>query len=485
MIVLVKIDDMSGAKDVPYALLYLGDALEKAGYEVKVFHVCDGDLKKVVRFVKNNKPLFVGISVCTGVVTSLSARVSKDIRKVSDVPIVWGGVHPSTLPRQVLSEDYVDYVVIGEGEHTSVELANEISKKKKNLSDVRGIAYKKRGKVVVNEPRPFETDLGKFGIAWHLVDIGSYVKNRCMSYGSERMITYLSSRGCPHRCAFCYNKMFNKNTWRPFPEKRVVDDIEMLKEEYDIDGVFFWDDNFFVDRRRAISIVEKIDLSWHGEIRAGYVNDTLMKKVSRTKCSLLFTGAESGSNRVLKMIKKDMHVDDVVKMNNLCKKYEVPFMCSFVVGFPDEEWSEILSTINFMFRLVKDYPDNPFGHIIGAYIPYPGSDLYDVAITHGFKPPERTEDWDIMYRYSVDFDLPWIDIKKLDALLKGYHTWTSSCVTKTPWRLDLKVMKWLYEARVRNDFFFAPYDIYFHRGLKFSVKRVLRRLGVRLPSQVD
>lgn len=483
MIVLVKMDDLSGMRDIPYALLFLGDSLEKAGYEVKVFHGKDTDIKEITKFVKNNGPLFVGISTCTGTPTSNSSILSRSIRNACDVPIVWGGVHPSILPEQTLSESYVDFVVIGEGENTIVELADAL-KNKRDLANILGIGYKKNGKVTINPQRPFETDLGKFDIAWHLIDVESYIHRRGITFDSRRMITYIASRGCPHRCAFCYNVMFNKSKWRPFPIKKVIDDVLMLKREYSVDGIFFWDDNFFVDRRRALDIVKRIDMEWQGEIRAHSLDDALAKKLVLYRCKLLLVGAESGNDMILKFIKKDITTNDLIKANNLCKKHRLPLMCSFIIGFPGESWDEILSTVNFMFKLTKEYPENPVGHLLGVYMPYPGSELYASAVKAGFKSPKRTEDWSVLERYRSDFNLPWLDNKKIDALLKGYHTWTSSNVTKTLWRFDLRLMKVLYEFRVRTNNFNTPYEIYIHRYLRAKSKRLLKSMGFKLPSDV-
>jgi len=485
MIVLVKMDDLSGkTRDVPYSLLFLGNSLEKAGYEVQVFHETDAEIKRITRFVKNNMPEFVGISTCSGVPTNYSARLSKSIKSVCDVPIVWGGVHPTILPEQTLKENYVDFVVIGEGEHTIVELANSL-KKKDDLSKVKGMGYKKNGKIVINQPRPLECDLSKFDIAWHLIDLESYIKHRGIKFESERMVTYITGRGCPHRCAFCYNVMFNKRRWRPFPLDKVVSDISMLKKEYDVDGVYFWDDNFFVDRKRAIDIAKKINVEWYGDIRATYLDDNLAKKLVRYKCNLLLAGAESGNDRILKFIKKDITTKDLTRANEICKRNKLPLCYSFIVGFPGESWDEIINTVNFMFELTKQYPENPVGHLLGVYMPYPGSELYDLAIKLGFKPPKKTEDWSILDRYTVDSNLPWFDNKKMDALIKGYHTWTSSFVTVTPWRFDLKIMRWIYEARVKNNNFFLPHEIYLHRHLRESTKKLMSHMGLKLPSETQ
>jgi len=481
MIVLVKMDTDKGLMDIPYALLFLGSALEKAGYDVKVFHQLSSGIDKITKFVKNNNPLFVGVSTCTGPTTKLTADLSKSIKSVCDVPIVWGGVHPSIFPWQTLAENYVDIVVVGEDKNNKVDLANAI-KKKKDLSKVKGVGYKKNGKIIINPSRPLESDLGKFDIAWHLVNLESYIKNRDIRYNSEKMLIYIASRGCPYRCGFCYNPMFNRGTWRPFPTKKVVSDILMLKQEYDIDGVVFWDDNFFVDKRRSLDILKEIDLPWYGDIRANYIDDSYAKKLVQYKCNRLLVGAESGSDRILKLIRKGLTTKELISAYKVCKKNKIPISYSFVVGFPTETWQDSLDTVKFIFKLIDIYPDNPVGPIMGVYMPYPGSDLYDVSVKLGFKPPSRTEDWGVFNRYAVDFDLPWVDNKKMDALIKGYDTWTSSCITKTSWRYDLMVMKKIYEARVNNSCFFAPHEIYLHRGLRDYTKKLLVSLGLKLPS---
>lgn len=474
LVVLAKIDQKKGMLDVPYVLLFLGNQLKKAGFEVKAFHCTQNESYKIMQFVKNNDVLFVGLSVATGIQCKYAADISRLLKKKTDSLIVWGGIHPSLLPEQTLSEKYVDIITIGEGEHTVVELAKAL-KQKKSLCSIRGIGFKENNKQVFTPSRDLEKDLSKFRPDWSLIDVESYISPRLTQFKSERLITYISSRGCPFACKFCYNTVFNKRLWRPFPKELVIQDINWLKETYDIDGVLFWDDLFLVDRQRAFDIGKNIKLNWHADVRAEFLDNNTVKKLVEAGCASTLVGAESGNDRILKLINKgaNLTTKKLVQAIRNCKKHKLSTSFSFIVGLPTETWQESINTIKFAMKLTEEYPENLAQHYVGAYMPYPGTDLYQQAINLGFKPPTKTEDWQIMMRYDGKIDLPWANKTKLNALVKGYETWASRFITKTPNRFDLDILKRIFEFRVNNNYFMFPVETKIHSVLKNSIKKII------------
>lgn len=223
---------------VPIGCLHVGSALKNAGYDVKIVHCTELEIDKYVDEIVRINPLWVGFSVITGPQTMHSAWMSKKIKAQCDVPIVWGGIHPSALPKQCLEEDYIDMVVIGEGEDTSIELTQRLESKKR-LEGCRGLGFTvmKNGvtKPCINTRRPFINDLDadRYRLIFELLNIPSYLFNA--SAGKYRKIfTYKSSRGCPFNCSFCYNKGFNMQRWRAKSAQRVIEDIDYLKQNYEV-----------------------------------------------------------------------------------------------------------------------------------------------------------------------------------------------------------------------------------------------------------
>jgi anaerobic magnesium-protoporphyrin IX monomethyl ester cyclase len=267
----------------PFGILYLADALEKAGFDVRLFHEegTEADVQALVSLVLDERPIFVGFSTLTGPMILPMARASRVIKQALPVPVVWGGLHPTMLPEQTLRNDFVDIVAIGEGEHTAVELAHVLREHgpgAEELAQVAGIAFKNGGQVVRTAARPFIQDLDQHRPAWHLVDIERYFRSGQHFYtdiGSqfwgEKIAAVFTSRGCPWRCAFCYNQFVNKRSFRAQSAQGVVDEIQEYKERYGVTAIIFEDDGFFTNRERALEIIRHIDVPWTSSIRADYL----------------------------------------------------------------------------------------------------------------------------------------------------------------------------------------------------------------------
>ena len=175
MIALVIINtEFNRKRQVPLGLLYVGGALRKNGHDVQIFHTTPNEIKRNAKIIIKKDPIFVGFSVITGNQTRYSAEMSKEIKKRSDMPIVWGGPHPTLVTEQCLSEEYIDIVVRGEGEETSIDLA-EALEKEGDLKKVKSIGYKdKKNKTRLTEPRPLIENLDKFKLDWDLIDVKDY-----------------------------------------------------------------------------------------------------------------------------------------------------------------------------------------------------------------------------------------------------------------------------------------------------------------------
>ncbi|GAH55929.1 unnamed protein product, partial [marine sediment metagenome] len=195
---------------MPISLLAVAAPLVNAAHKIKII---DQRVEKnwknlLLRYLKE-EPVCVGVSCMTGPQIKYALEVSKLVRENSTAPIVWGGVHPSLLPSQSLDNDFVDIVVEGEGEETFFELF-QVLNNRLPLSRVKGVWYKENGELKKNPQRPF-TDLNKQPpLSYQLLDIEKY---EAVNYGN-RYFSFLTSRGCPQKCAFCYNTSFNKGQWR-------------------------------------------------------------------------------------------------------------------------------------------------------------------------------------------------------------------------------------------------------------------------------
>jgi len=412
------------ASYIPYAYLFIGHSLKKAGFSYKILH--NTSSKTVYRDINNfayevlaAKPLWVGVSVITGRSSYYSALFSKIIKENSDIPIVWGGIHPTILPEQCLKQDYVDYVILDEGEDRAVQFTHALLDGK-DFSKLDGVGYKEDGRVIIN-PAVKKVDVNSIDIDWDH-NLKRYIESHGLP--ENRSLSYISSRGCPYRCDFCIEPTLNNRKWRPFPESKVLDDISYLKKKYNISHVAFGDDNFFVDKERAFRIVNQVDLKYAGDVRINYMTEEFIKSIAATKrCTKLITGGESGSDSTLKKIHKEQTREIMLRAAELIGKYNITSSWSFIIGFPTETLEEIYETFEFM-NLLEETTGFRFCKP-GLYVPYPGTVLYNQSVEKGYYPPQTPEEWIICERYldsrrpsEGSISYPWVDVRKLSSALQ-------------------------------------------------------------------
>ncbi|MCG8432262.1 MAG: cobalamin-dependent protein, partial [Candidatus Omnitrophica bacterium] len=410
-IYLVMVAERAGEKIPPFPLLYVGASLRKAGYSVQLRHIFPEDIPATSEEIVMREPLWAGFSVLTGLPTLRSAQMSRRIKLKSRVPVVWGGVHPSLLPAQCIAEEYIDYLVIGEGEETAVELSRALQGKRA-LDEVAGIMYKSPGgEPVRTARREGFIDLSEYPLDFDLCDLNRYITTEEVFIGGKRTrvrsLGYCASRGCPHACGFCYNLEFNLRRWRGPCEDFVINDIRRLKKEYGISKVHFWDDNFFANAPRALRILDGIDMAVGADVRIDYVNEQTARGLRRNKVVFLLIGIESGSNRILERIHKGFTVDAIVEGARLLNEYGIPALYSAILGFPTETRGEFNATVDLLLAIRKLHRQASF--TVGMYLPYPGTDLYELAVSRGFQPPDTTEGWHVIDRWNNRVPLPWSD----------------------------------------------------------------------------
>lgn len=415
---LVKINHKEFSFHPPMGLMYIANSLIKNGFDVKIYHIDSNMVEKYVDEIIRKNPIFVGFSVFTGEAMRSYALMSRLIKEKSKIPVVWGNAHPTLLPEQCLGEDYIDFIVMGEGEITSVELANAINDGQGRYSQILGLGYKdNNGNIHINNPRPFITNLDDYKPEWKLVDVEKYITPYFRD--GKRSLPISTSRGCPHNCAFCYNKVFHDRKWRSHSSEYVISMVEELKRKYEIDSVIISDDNYFVNKKRAFDILEKINIPSSCSTKSSYFDEEFVSNLNKFKCRSVMLGMESGSERILEFIRKESNTYDNVKaVNMLAQNDNINVTGSFILGFPTESRQEGMETLNFMLSLLKI--KKQIRYTLGMFLPYPGSDLYALSVESGFKPPLKTEDWEDFDRWTskvgIDWGISWISSRQIMRL---------------------------------------------------------------------
>jgi len=422
----------------PWGLLYTAAPLAAQGYEVRIIDAPhDPEWKKTV--AEAAKGAFcVGITAMTGYQIEQGIECARIAREVSDAKIIWGGVHPSLLPRQTVSHPLVDIVVKGEGEATMAELVNALDAGS-DLASVQGICFSDNGDTIECEDRPFINLDDLPPIPFDLVRMENYF-NSSKRGGYQRLLEVLGSRGCPHRCGFCYNLKFNKRKWRTRSIDNIINDIKLMIDRFRMDGITWREDNFFVSKARVKEIcerliAEKIKVKWRGNCRCDYFvryEDDFIELLKESGCILLSFGIESGSQAALDRMQKDITVEQILETAARLRKHRIAAGFQVMIGLPDETKEDRRQTYSLLYKLRREYPEIDLQGP-AAFTPYPGSTLYYRSIELGFQPPESLEGWG-RFNWSTS-NLPWFtrrEARHLAAASNVIHkAYSSRFLTRT------------------------------------------------------
>jgi len=382
---------------MPLGLGYLAAVLEKKGVDVKIvdMNVSDGKLK-----LENTDIVGISCMIKTWPQSIALARQIKE--KDADLPIVFGGPHPSSVSEDCMRNEEIDFCVLGEGEVTAPELFEAIEKKK-NFSKVKGIAYRKDGKVKHTKTRPLIQNLDTIPFpAYHLFDVKKYFYSVVGVEVTERMPwgTMTTSRGCPNRCIFCFHAF--GRTWRGRSPQNVKDEITFLVEKYKLKEILFVDDNFTVSKSRVMEICDKIkesgyDLTFRLQsgMRANLMDYEMMKKMRETGLYRISLGIESGSPQMLKRMKKDITLEQVRKAVAICNKVGIEVVGFFVIGLPGETKQTAYQTMKFSKEL--NLKDAAFF----TALPIPGTEFYNWSYGGGFLECNDWEKFDMFGGKSI------------------------------------------------------------------------------------
>ncbi len=349
--------------------------------------------KEIEQKILQQSPDLVGISVLTP--ASGSALMVADIVKriKGDIPVVFGGVHPTTLPEETVKNENVDIVVRGEGEYTFLDVAKSFSGEEK-LSDIPGITYKEEdGKIVYNPDRPLIGDLNELPYpARHLL----LEKEK---YSPDAFGSIYATRGCPYHCIFCAShRIWSRKVRRRSPEN-IIEEIKYVQETFKTHNFKFEDDCFtidkdFVDAVCNLIIEEELDIKWGCQTRVNFVADAMIRKMKSAGCEMVTIGIESGDEEILKKIKKRISLEQAIDAKNILKRNKMNFQTFFMFGFPWETKEEIDRTVSFMKKM------DPLFSSIAVATPLPGTELYDICKEEGLLP--ENVDWSKFLYESPD-----------------------------------------------------------------------------------
>lgn len=407
-----------GCEYLPFSILHLERAVRHLGLNVVL--IDENDLPDYDAIIEQHSTdlLLAAVSAITGFQIAGGIEFSKKIKNLHpETPLVWGGWHPTIVPEQTLSESYIDYIITGQGERPFAELTNALMRNLP-IDTIAGLGFKSNGQNVVLPPSPF-CNINEFpAVDYSLIDVNKYVLRTDFS---ERRLMYFATYGCPFSCPFCSGSQVFQKKWFPKDIDTIIADIKYFKAVAGIDSILFWDDNFFSNRNFVMRLAERLieedaGIVWEGSAHAaGFI-----KMFSEADISVLYkagfrrvnTGAESGDDAVLGIIKDKLIHTDVLDMIALLKRHNITTFFSTMIAFPLPKSRDIDATFNFI-RQAK-LIDSHVKVQINIYTPYPKTPLYAKALDMGFAEPNNLAGW--IYHSPATFKPPWVKPEFYDRL---------------------------------------------------------------------
>lgn len=438
---------------MPLALLAVGSALDRRKYEVVIVDGRIDSPEKLRHELQDAHCL--GLTVLTGAPLHDALAVTRTARsQFPELPIVWGGWHPSLFPEMCAAEPGVTAVVTGQGEETFAEiiaclLAGE------SLANVLGCGYKdENGRVILNFPRVMR-NINHFPQQdYSLIPVEEYFKQK-----GQRQLDYISSQGCRFRCNFCADPAVFNRGWYGFEPERMVSEISHLWHQYRFTDLALQDETYFTHPGRVAKIAEgflreELDFTWFGTLRADQgkrTDDEIFALCKKSGLRQVMIGLEAGSQATIDLIQKDIKVEDMWITAEKLIRHDIGAIINVIVGFPDEPPESVAETL----RVAKELRamSSKFNLALFYFKPYPGNPIAERLKTQNYQFPATLEEW-------ADFDYvgssnDWLTKEQKQDIehFKFYQRLAYNNGTLLRWPVK-KLSRW----RVENHNYKFPFD---------------------------
>lgn len=428
----------------PLGIALLAAIIEKMGYFVKIIDCSAEDiLPEDIAGRMEGEYDFVGISAL-----SQSAPAAYEIARVvksknKNITVIVGGVHAAAMPEEVASNPYVDICVRGEGEETIKEIISRVP-----LENIKGISYRKNDLIIHNPDREIIQDLDVYPLpAYHLLPMRRYRSMMGVAI-REPSIGLIISRGCPGECEYCFPNSLGKKV-RIKSQKKILEEMLLLKNNYGIREIDFYDDTFTFFKNIIIEVCNtlidhRVGITWSCLTRVDFIDADTLRLMKKAGCHQVMYGVESGSHKIRKKFKKNLNVD-FKKVFKMTQRIGIQIRATYMIGNYDETYNDVLQTIEFAKHLDSDIA------IFNVCTPYPGTTLYKRLDKEG---RILTKEWDRYDFFNVVFAHPHLTGEEIIGLYKKAY-------------LEFCLRPAVFIKQFRNLFSFARSRLLFRIGLAF------------------
>jgi anaerobic magnesium-protoporphyrin IX monomethyl ester cyclase len=439
---------------MPLSLIALASNLDSERYDIIIV---DARLEKypLAKLIAESKnALCVGMTVLTGAPIKDALFSSRKLKEVyPSLKIVWGGWHTSLFPLETLKEPSIDFTVQGQGEQTFKELVDNLCENN-DTGSIKGICYRKDGTAMRNIPRDM-MDMNEFPYQ----NYENIHVNKYFGLKGQRQFDFISSIGCFFRCTFCADPHVYSRKWSALTPKRMGEELALAWHKYGFTELAFQDETFFTYEDRVLEIAEEflsrgLKFTWTATMRADQgsrLKESSMKLLVRSGLRWVLIGVESGSDDMLKWLKKDITIDQVLYCADMCMKYGLAAHFPVIIGFPGETDESVRNSL-YIANLIRQMSPK-FETPVFYYKPYPGSSITEDAVKRGFRLPATLEEWsEFDYIGSTG---PWVSQERYNMVekFKFYNRFAGGreSMLKKPLR---SIARW----RIKNNNFSFPIE---------------------------
>jgi len=386
---------------MPLALIAIASALDRDKYDVVIV---DGRLDSLDTLMKHlDGALCLGMTVLTGAPLRDALSVSRAAReRQPNLPIVWGGWHPSLFPEMVVNEEGITAAVTGQGEETFAEILERLAAGS-SLYGVTGCVFRSReGEIVYNLARVMR-DINDFPRHdYNLIPVEGY-----FGLKGQRQMDYISSQGCRFRCNFCADPAVFNRGWYGYTPARMIEEVSDLWRRYHFTDLSLQDETYFTQQKRVAEIAEgfvrlkeseNANFTWTGTMRADQgrrLDDAVYEICKRSGLRRVMIGLEAGSQETIDWIQKDIKVEDMWLSAEKLAKHGIGAIINVIVGFPGESAASVRETLRVAQELRA--MSSSFELAVFYFKPYPGNPIAERLKAQNYRFPASLEEW-------ADFD---------------------------------------------------------------------------------
>ncbi|MEO8594642.1 MAG: radical SAM protein [Candidatus Solibacter sp.] len=427
---------------LPLSILHLAAVLEgRETYEIIDGNADPDPWATIDAHLREHPAELFGVSVMPGPQLHQAVEISRKVReKYPRVPIVWGGYFASLYTVAALNARYVDFVVKGQGEDTLLELLEQL-RSTRDFSQVRGLSFKDAfGLPVHTAERKLKAPDDFPWLPYHRLDQAKYLAR---TFLGSRTAVHQASIGCPFRCNFCgVVPVYDREKMEAPARTAAI--LSHLQTQYGVNAVQFYDNNFFLREDHALELAGRIaplNLRWWCEARVdivlGYSDDTL-RKLRAAGCVMIFFGVESGSDKALREMKKQLTAQQTVELAHRIRQFGIVPEYSMIFGNPEDAERDLSDNIAFVRRIKKVNPDVEI--VVQTYVPTPQQNGAWGGVELAF--PTSPDEWltDHWYRFLIRTDpqLPWLP----PHVARRIHDFETVMNSRWPTTQDMRLPGW-------------------------------------------